>query len=104
MKKITHPLTVISATLFNTASARGKRLGASIDVAAPMFKTPVLMVHSDRAASGVKVPREIFEKFSSSDKTQVWLAGHSQLQFYEDPITIDLVKPHLKSFFAVAKS
>ena len=47
---------------------------------------------------------EIFANFSSSDKTQVWLAGHSQLQFYEDPITIDLVKPHLKLFFAMAKS
>ena len=78
--------------------------GHRIDLAASKLKTPVLMVHSDRAASGAKVPREIFANFSSSDKTQVWLTGHSQLQFYEDPITIDLVKPHLKSFFAVAKS
>ena len=78
--------------------------GHRIDLAAPKLMTPVLMVHSDRAASGAKVPREIFDKFSSSDKTQVWLAGHSQLQFYEDPITIDLVKPHLKAFFEMVKS
>ena len=78
--------------------------GHRIDLAASKLKNPVLMVHSDRAASGAKVPREIFANFSSSDKTQVWLAGHSQLQFYEDPITIDLVKPHLNSFFGMAKS
>lgn len=62
--------------------------------------TPTLMVHADRAASGPQIPRDLFEIIPASRKKLVWLGSQNQLQFYEDPITIDQVVPHVARFFS----
>jgi fermentation-respiration switch protein FrsA (DUF1100 family) len=62
--------------------------------------TPTLMVHADRAASGPQIPRDLFEIIPAGRKELVWLGSQSQLQFYEDPITIDQVAPHVARFFS----
>ena len=74
--------------------------GHRIDLAAPRLKTPVLMIHADRAASGVDVPRKLFEAIPAENKRLVWLGGQGQLQFYEDPLTIEQAVPHIVEFFA----
>lgn len=60
---------------------------------------PTLMVHADRAASGPQIPRDLFETIPAACKELVWLGSQNQLQFYEDPITIDQVVPHVALFF-----
>jgi dienelactone hydrolase len=62
--------------------------------------TPTLMVHADRAASGPQIPRDLFEIIRAARKELVWLGPQNQLQFYEDPITIDQVVPHVARFFS----
>ncbi|MET3912140.1 dienelactone hydrolase [Bradyrhizobium sp. S3.3.6] len=62
--------------------------------------TPTLMVHADRAASGPQIPRDLFEMIPAARKKLVWLGSQNQLQFYEDPITIDQVVPHVARFFS----
>lgn len=62
--------------------------------------TPTLMVHADRAASGPQIPRDLFEIIPAARKELVWLGPQNQLQFYEDPITIDQVVPHVTRFFS----
>jgi len=62
--------------------------------------TPTLMIHADRAASGPQVPRDLFEIIPAARKEFVWLGSQNQLQFYEDPITIDQVVPHVARFFS----
>ena len=57
------------------------------------------MVHSDRAASGPKIPRQMFELIASKDKKAVWFEGRNQIQFYQDALTIDMVIPHLSEHF-----
>ena len=73
--------------------------GHRIDLAAPRLTTPVLMIHADRAASGGEVPRKLFAAMPAEDKRLVWLGGQGQLQFYEDPLTIDQAMPHIVEFF-----
>ena len=63
--------------------------GWRIDETAPHLKLPVLMIHGDRAASGKDIPRRIFEAIASKQKALHWIDGANQLQFYEDPLTID---------------
>jgi len=74
----------------------------SYDVRAAMARltTPTLMVHADRAASGPQIPRDLFGIIPAADKELVWLGSQNQLQFYEDPITIDQVAPHVARFFS----
>ncbi|GAA3936387.1 alpha/beta hydrolase [Litoribacillus peritrichatus] len=67
-------------------------------VAAKLTK-PLLMIHADNAASGPEVPKEIFKLIPSAQKDLVWLESRNQMQFYEDPLTIDLVTEHLIKFF-----
>ena len=33
------------------------------------------------------------------DKQAVWLEGRNQIQFYQDPLTIDMVIPHIDAHF-----
>ncbi len=73
--------------------------GGRIDLQLKRLAAPALMVHSDRAASGPVIPRQMFEQIASKDKHAVWLAGRNQIQFYQDPLTIDMVIPHLNEFF-----
>ena len=58
------------------------------------------MVHSERAATGPLIPRRLFDEIASKNKQAVWLEGRNQIQFYQDPMTIDMVVPHLARFFA----
>ena len=69
------------------------------DLAMPRLTTPTLMIHADRAASGPKVPRTLFDTIPAKRKTLVLLGNQTQFQFYEDPITIDAVTHHLAAFF-----
>lgn len=73
--------------------------GHDIRPIAAKLKTPVLMIHADAAASGTAAPREIFELIPAQRKQQEWLGKRNQMQFYEDPITIDLSTEKLKQFF-----
>jgi uncharacterized protein len=74
--------------------------GHRIDEQLKRLDKPVLMVHSDRAASGPQIPRRLFEVIATKDKQAVWLEGRNQIQFYQDPMTIDMVVPHVAGFFA----
>jgi hypothetical protein len=73
--------------------------GHRVDEVMARLERPLLMVHSDRAASGPQIPRSLFEKVPAKDKQAVWLDGRNQIQFYQDPMTIDMVLPHLVAFF-----
>lgn len=72
--------------------------GHRIDEQLERLNKPTLMVHSNRAASGPQIPRRLFERIAARDKHQVWLDDRNQIQFYQDPITIDMVVPHLATF------
>jgi len=74
--------------------------GHRIDQAVPKLKTPTLMIHADRAASGGDIPRKLFAAMPTEKKELVWLGGQGQLQFYEDPLTIEQAIPHIARFFA----
>ncbi len=69
-----------------------------IDLSIRDLQLPILMIHADRAASGSNVPRELFSKIPSISKRLVWLGPQGQIQFYEDPITIDLSVQHIADF------
>lgn len=74
--------------------------GHRIDLATPKLRTPVLMIHADRAASGGDIPRKLFAEMPAEKKQLVWLGGQGQLQFYEDPLTIEQAVPHIARFFS----
>jgi len=76
--------------------------GHRVDEPLRRLNLPVLMVHSDRAASGPLIPRRLFDEIASKNKQAVWLDGRNQIQFYQDPMTIDMVVPHLARFFVRA--
>lgn len=73
--------------------------GHDIRPIAAKLKTPVLMVHADFAASGPKAPQEVFKLIQSPNKNLEWLGARNQMQFYEDPITIDLSVEKINAFF-----
>jgi uncharacterized protein len=73
--------------------------GHRVDTQLKRLNKPTLMVHSDRAASGPKIPRELFDVIATKDKQAIWLDGRNQIQFYQDPLTIDMVIPHLVAHF-----
>lgn len=72
--------------------------GHRIDEQLQRLGKPTLMVHSNRAATGAQIPRRLFDGIASNDKQQVWLDDRNQIQFYQDPMTIDMVVPHLAAF------
>ena len=74
--------------------------GHDIRPIAAQLSTPVLMIHADHAASGEKAPREIFQMIPAKRKQLEWLGKRNQMQFYEDPITIDLAVEKIDDFFA----
>lgn len=74
--------------------------GHDVRPVAAGLTTPTLMVHADRAASGPQIPRTLFEAIPATRKELVWLGAQNQMQFYEDPLTIDQVVPHVARFFA----
>ncbi len=73
--------------------------GHQVDTVMRQLHTPTLMVHANRAASGPAIPRKLFEQIPAQNKELVWLSDQNQMQFYEDPVTIDQVAPQLARFF-----
>ncbi len=65
--------------------------GWRIDETSARLSLPVVMIHGDNAASGTQIPRRIYEGMASTKKSLHWIDGANQLQFYEDPLTIDAV-------------
>jgi dienelactone hydrolase len=72
--------------------------GHDIRPIAEKLQTPVLMLHADHAASGPQVPRDLFASIPVNNKQLQWLGNRNQMQFYEDPLTIDLVTERLAPF------
>ncbi len=73
--------------------------GHDVREEAKKLTTPVLMLHSDHAASGPNIPQEVFALIPADKKQLKWLGARNQMQFYEDPLTIDLVTENLVGFF-----
>lgn len=73
--------------------------GHRIDRQLKLLDIPALMIHSDFAASGPKIPRKMFDLIASQEKHAVWFEGRNQIQFYQDPLTIDMVIPYLTTHF-----
>ncbi len=73
--------------------------GWRIDKTSASLSLPVLMIHGDNAASGTEIPRRIYEGMASTQKSLHWIDGANQLQFYEDPLTIDAVVSVLAPHF-----
>jgi hypothetical protein len=73
--------------------------GHDIASVIPQLNTPTLMVHANKAASGPKIPRELFELIPSKKKELLWLADQNQMMFYEDPLTIDQVSQAVAKFY-----
>ena len=87
-----------------TAMSEADIWGWRIDETAPHLKIPVVMIHGDRAASGNEIPRRIFEAIASKRKMLHWINGVNQLQFYEDPLTIDAAVNALAPHFLGARA
>jgi dienelactone hydrolase len=63
------------------------------------LQQPVLMIHSDKAATGSDIPKRLFAKIPSQNKQLVWFAENQvQFQFYEDCVTIDKAVFELKTW------
>ena len=73
--------------------------GHQVDAVMQRLHTPTIMVHANRAASGPVVSRKLFEQIPARKKELAWLSDQNQMQFYEDPVTIDQVAPQLARFF-----
>ena len=86
-----HPMLAHRGLWENRITAMSEHLiwGHRIDLSVQDLHLPVLMLHADRAASGPEIPRQLFDTMPSSLKQLVWLGPQGQIQFYEDPITID---------------
>lgn len=65
----------------------------STDISSEISKInqPLLMIHSNKAASGPEVPKELFKQINSSEKTLVWLEDQLQFDFYDNEKVIDRV-------------
>lgn len=85
-----------------TAQSEAAIWGTDITLEMARLTQPLLMVHADRAASGPMIPRRLLDAAASVRKELVMLDGRNQLQFYEDPLTIDLVVPTLVRHFSLA--
>ena len=73
--------------------------GHDVSPLMPRITAPLLMVHAERAASGPAIPRRLFDLVSGDRKRLVMLGARNQMQFYEDPLTLDLVVPLLARHF-----
>lgn len=60
---------------------------------------PTIMVHSNKAASGPEVPKEMFKIIPARNKTLIWFEDQHQTEFYDSPETIDRVVGHLAEKF-----
>lgn len=87
-----------------TTMSEGGIWGHDISPVMPGIRQPLLMVHADRAASGPAIPRALLDSVPGDRKRLVMLDGRNQLQFYEDPMTIDLVAPLIVDHFAAGST
>ncbi|MBD2306032.1 alpha/beta hydrolase [Chroococcidiopsis sp. FACHB-1243] len=71
------------------AMSEAELWGYRVDETVRNLNTPILMIHSDRAASSADIPKQLFKGIPAKDKELVWLGNQVQFQFYEDPVTID---------------
>ena len=95
-----HPMLAHRGLWENRITAMSEHLiwDHRIDISIKDLQVPVLMIHADGAASGIDIPRRLFQDIPSPNKVLVWLGAQGQIQFYEDPITIDLVVPYVTDF------
>ena len=63
-----------------------------------LFK-PTLVIHSDQAASGPVVPRQLFSVIPAAEKELVWFEDQFQTMFYDDPATIARAVRHIDRWF-----
>lgn len=70
-----------------------------VDEAMAQLKTPLMMVHSDHAATGRDIPQQLFATVPGAEKHLTWIENANQLQFYEYPPVIDAaVAPLIQHF------
>lgn len=67
------------------------------------LKTPLMMVHSDQAASGSAIPQHLFATVPATDKQLNWIENANQFQFYEYPPVIDAAVAPLIQHFKVQR-
>ncbi len=60
---------------------------------------PTLMIHSDKAASGPVIPKNLFNLIPAGDKELVWFEDQFQTEFYEDDATISRTVSHIGQWF-----
>ncbi len=82
-----------------TAMSEADIWGHNVAEVMKNLKTPTLMIHANRAASGPSVPKELFALIPAKSKELIFMADQNQMMFYEDPITIDSVAPKVAAFF-----
>ncbi|HTL89626.1 MAG TPA: alpha/beta hydrolase [Leptolyngbya sp.] len=82
-----------------TAMSEAEIWGYRVDETVKNLNTPTLMIHSDNAASGAEIPKQLFEAIPAKDKELVWLGNQVQFQFYEDPVTIDRAVQSIAAWF-----
>lgn len=70
-----------------------------VDKMMGQLKTPLMMVHSDQAATGSDIPKELFSTVPATEKHLRWIDNANQLQFYEYPPVIDVVVAPLIQHF-----
>ncbi len=63
------------------------------------LKKPVLLIHSDRAASGPVVPKQLFDVIPASKKKLVWFEDQFQMLFYDNSTTIERAVSHIDKWF-----
>lgn len=82
-----------------TAMSEADIWAHQVDQVMRQLKTPTVMVHANRAASGPEIPRKLFEQIPAARKELLWVGDQNQMQFYEDPVTIDQVALRVARFF-----
>jgi fermentation-respiration switch protein FrsA (DUF1100 family) len=65
--------------------------------AAPRIKVPFLLIHSEHALAP-PLARKFYESVGS-DKSELWLASHGQIDFYDDPRLIGPSADAIAAFF-----
>ncbi|MCW9033136.1 MAG: alpha/beta hydrolase [Rhodospirillales bacterium] len=63
------------------------------------IKQPTLMIHSNRAASGPVVPKELFKNVPAVQKSLEWFEDQIQFNFYDDPTTINRAVKKIDKWF-----
>ncbi len=85
-----------------TAMSESDIWGHQVEPWIGRLELPTLMIHADRAASGPAIPRELFARIPAKSKQLLWLGTRNQMQFYEDPLTLDVATQSLVGFLRAA--